>query len=150
MDPGITWARMCEIADNLATLGDIDDLPLGSRQHALAMMDELGKLTRGLHDWFTRGGYPPDGWPANHVDIRRQNVTPLAAQHVLGYFEPDGPAGLQAGGFVTALVDAISKADIPNMRKLALSFPVLVSAVNVYQNELDGRAWLRAKAVQHG
>lgn len=142
MDPDACWARICELTELIPAAP--------GHEYPAELADELVSAFRDLRDWLARGGYPPVAWAANAADVRRQNISPLAAQHVLGYFEPTHPAAMPAGDFTMRLIEAITRADMQNQRKLALAFPALVSAVHEYQQVMDGAAFLRAKAVQRG
>lgn len=68
-------------------------------------------------------------------------TTSEAARHVLAFFGQ--PGGYQAGGFITALLEAIMKADQTNRAKLALGFPKYVEAVMLAVDYPGGIALLQ-------
>lgn len=70
----------------------------------------------------------------------------LACRHVLFHFEGDRELGLQAGGFITSLMDVMAHADDDNLAKLSLGFPALAVCVGVYKNQPNGVEKLRAMA----
>lgn len=68
----------------------------------------------------------------------------VEAQHVLGFLKEEG--GLEAGGFVKRLLDAMFHADPSNLRKFSTSFPKYYAMVVMYKYESGGADFLRALA----
>jgi|GEM_PF-2238533 len=64
------------------------------------------------------------------------------ARHVLWHFG-DTNLGQEPGGFMSALLVAISRADALNGARLAAGFPAHVAAVTAVKNEPWGLEWLR-------
>lgn len=69
----------------------------------------------------------------------------LAARHVL-YLLDDDPLGEQPGGFTEQIILAACHADPDNLGKLALGFPAIVTAVDMYKNKPGGIDVLRRLA----
>lgn len=70
-------------------------------------------------------------------------ITPTIASHVL--FHAEG-IGMQAGSFVSRLIDALFHADGKNQGILALTYPGYVWAVFTYRDVEGGADWLRRRA----
>lgn len=149
MDPDACWARMTELADEISGNG-VKLESIADYEYPAELADELVEQTRDLRDWMDKGGFPPVTFTTASGSLRREHVTVLAAQHVLGYFETNAQGAMVAGSYVNALIFALACADQINRTKLALVEPALASAVNEYKERLDGAAFLRAKAVQAG
>ncbi len=73
---------------------------------------------------------------------RPSGVTVEVAQAVLWHFG-DTNLGCEAGGFITALMVAIQRADLVNRARLAAGFPEFVVAVAAVKDEAWGLEWLR-------
>ena len=71
-------------------------------------------------------------------------IDPVAARDVLGWAGLEG--GWSTGGFTSSLIKAICAADDDHQARLALGFPELVHAVQVYQRQYGGVERLQAAA----
>lgn len=69
-----------------------------------------------------------------------------AAQWVLFVLDGDHEVGKEPGGFFTDLIRTACHADPENTAKLALGFPALITAVDIYKNKPDGVETLRRLA----
>lgn len=76
---------------------------------------------------------------------RADLISPTHAAHVLIVLDASGP-GPEPGGFVTALIETLTKADSENLKRAALAWPGYAMAVGTYKNDLDGVRWLRLRA----
>lgn len=70
----------------------------------------------------------------------------LACRHVLYVLDDDHVVGQEPGGFVTRIIEAATHADRDNMAKLALGFPAIITAVDMYKNKPGGVDVLRRLA----
>lgn len=66
------------------------------------------------------------------------------AQHVLFFLKEVG--GIEPGGFIKRLLDAMFHADANNLRKFAISWPKYYAMVVMYKYESGGADYLRRLA----
>lgn len=74
--------------------------------------------------------------------MSRPVISLEVAQRVLYHFG-DTNLGVEAGGFFSALLVAISRADLLNRARLAEAFPEDVAAVAAVKDQPWGLDWLR-------
>jgi hypothetical protein len=77
--------------------------------------------------------------------IQRPTISLGVAQAVLWHFG-DTNLGVEPGGFWTAQLVAMTRADLTNRAQLALAFPEHVAAVAAVKDEPWGLDWLRGIA----
>ncbi len=75
----------------------------------------------------------PDGKLDVEIDFPTAAEFAMAARHVLWRLDGDRELGLEPGGFITLLIDAMCHADFPNLQRLALAFPAYATAVSAYK-----------------
>lgn len=105
-------------------------------------------ITAALDGKTDPGPVPPDSdWPYQSfhpmlVDL--SGITPRIARNVLAHF--GDRAGHRAGGFITALIALIARADVQNRARLYSVYPEYTAAVLLAQLREDGMAQLRTIA----
>lgn len=73
-------------------------------------------------------------------------IPPETARHVLWHYGAAG--GYQPGSFTQRLMEAIDAADMDNVEILRTAYPVLVTAMDMAGNDLDGLSRLLVIATQ--
>lgn len=71
------------------------------------------------------------------------------AQHLLYWVSRDIAEGLQSGSFTTHLMNAISAADLGNRARLKLGFPSMVTAYELYNDDIRGMEKLKLIATSY-
>jgi len=77
----------------------------------------------------------------------REDIT-LACRHVLYHLDGDREVGQEPGGFTARIIEAACHADDENLGRLALGFPGIVTAVDMYKNKPGGVDAIRRLASQ--
>ncbi len=81
-----------------------------------------------------------------NINLPTKEDVYVACRHVLYVLDDDREHGQEPGGFVTRIIEAATHADKQNMAKLALGFPAIITAVDMYKNKPGGIDTLRRLA----